>query len=446
MAWSRKWHSNFADSSDVWDYGHHIGRHDARAHTPQEGSVCDVPMSSPWQSGYSEEFSFAVYEPGKIYCLAWPTKNHAAAGCTNAYIPDTSLIFSVSKANPSNDPPQEEFNQRNINELAGLATNCDPDSAGSNATKDECQLGLEKHEQGKIDCKGFQRSPKFCDNTDKAMGTGCFRVPEDMSPGHYVGQWYWEFNVGGPYATCFDFQIVAEGSEQARGGLSGTTGDADTSQLPCKNNVLKFDYATRPERTPSSSSLPASARPSATEPSLESTTQRPTRVSLKPTPNPTASPGPVFVVTQAPTPLATTAAPSNAPTLESKPDKNLSCAKACSAAPGQLTPECDGKSKRVCNDMMIYEKKCQWTCLDEQSSCVKTCSAVPGQRTPECHGKPEDVCNRMIMYENKCQLTTHCPAVLVDISPHMELESASKKSLPRLQARQSTFQRFLSPS
>merc|ERR1712060_80024 len=103
-------------------------------------------------------------------------------------------------------------------------------------------------ESGQVDCKGFQRSPKFCLNTDRAVGTGCFKVPDNMSPGHYVGQWYWEFNQNAPYTTCFDFQVVAQGSSEARIGTPGTTGIPDTSELPCTNNVLKFG-ANLPTRT-----------------------------------------------------------------------------------------------------------------------------------------------------------------------------------------------------
>ena len=40
-----------------------------------------------------------------------------------------------------------------------------------------------------MDCKGYQRSPRFCENTDRAMATGCFQIPADFSSGHYVFQW-----------------------------------------------------------------------------------------------------------------------------------------------------------------------------------------------------------------------------------------------------------------
>eukprot|EP00933_Yihiella_yeosuensis_P043009 TRINITY_DN376_c1_g1_i1.p1 TRINITY_DN376_c1_g1~~TRINITY_DN376_c1_g1_i1.p1 ORF type:complete len:533 (+),score=61.75 TRINITY_DN376_c1_g1_i1:65-1663(+) len=236
--------------------GYQIALPDSRAF--QNGG-CDVEMSLPdWKNDYSAEFPYAVYEPGKVYCLAWPMKNHGwlPESCENqqsksdAGIND-SLELYVSTVNPLKDPTQEEFFTRNINELAGLASNCNPQNVGSNELKDECQLGLEKQENWKADCKGFHRAPKFCNSSGESMGTGCFKVPLDMKPGHYVAQWYWEssFIRGTPeepvfqrlsYMSCFDFTVVSAGSSEARPGSPGTTGQPDTS-LPCKNNRLMFD-------------------------------------------------------------------------------------------------------------------------------------------------------------------------------------------------------------
>jgi len=238
LAFPRQWDNRNGATSPLAN-GYQIGIDTGRDHQPP--SACDIAMTTPdWRDGYSGAFPYAIYEPGQVYCLAWPMKNHAAASCTNPFIPDTSLTLLVSSVDPINDPTQAAFNGRNINELAGFAASCNPSAPGSRELTDECQLGLEKHQQGQVDCKGFQRSPKFCLNTDRAMGTGCFKVPDNMAPGHYVGQWYWEFNQGSPYTTCFDFQVVEKGSLEARAGAPGTTGVLDASQLPCTNNVLKF--------------------------------------------------------------------------------------------------------------------------------------------------------------------------------------------------------------
>merc|ERR1711920_659786 len=135
-------------------------------------------------------------------------------------------------------------------------------------------------------------------------------------------------------------------------------------------------------------------------------------VSGAPTPEPVPTPVPSGTLptpapqpTRAPT-VAETAVPSTAPT--GAPSDDVPCVKACAAVPGVQSPECNGKSREVCERMMTNEGKCQWGCetstSTEETSCVKTCSAIQGQQTPECDGKPADVCNRMIENENKCQL------------------------------------------
>jgi len=234
--------------------GYHIADAESRAWS---GEGCDIPMKMPdWSSSYSAEYPYAIYEPGRVYCLAWPMKNHAhidLAGCDNNHAKadsghDESISLYVSTANVTSDPSQSEFFMRNINELAGLATKCqhvwhEADNLGHELL-DECQLGLEKHQNGQADCKGFQRSPKFCENTGEAMGTGCFKVPDNFLPGHYVAQWHWSATFPGrgsfPYSTCFDFEVVPAGSNRARPGVTGTIGTADTTHFHCQNNVLKF--------------------------------------------------------------------------------------------------------------------------------------------------------------------------------------------------------------
>merc|ERR1719310_822203 len=151
-------------------------------------------MASPWRENYPSGFDHAIYEPDRVYCLAWPMKNHGwlPESCSTTHSKsdagvNDSLSLYVSAINPQGDPTQAEFNMRNINELAGLAGNCNPDFPSSRHLEDTCQLGLEKHEDWAKDCKGFLRSPKFCENSGMAMGTGCFKVPGEMAPGHYVG-------------------------------------------------------------------------------------------------------------------------------------------------------------------------------------------------------------------------------------------------------------------
>lgn len=209
-------------------------------------------------------------------------KNHGImpAGCTTVHSKsdeglDESLTLRVSGVNPKSDPTQAEFNLRNINELAGLARNCshtwtELGEAHNGELRDECQLGLEKHRTGHPDCKGFTRAPEFCESSGEAMGTGCFQVPADMSPGHYVAQWYWDASFARSsglqnfaYTSCFDFEVVPLGSNAARPGSTGTVGIPD-SALPCQNNVLKFSGATSaPEPT---TAMPTTASPTPSTP------------------------------------------------------------------------------------------------------------------------------------------------------------------------------------
>jgi len=231
--------------------GYQIASPESRAHA---GGGCDVSMSSPdWSSAYSDSFPYAIYEQGKVYCLAWPMKNHGwlPDSCANPHSKSDagirdSLALYVSSRNPQQDPSQQEFHERNINELAGLANDCIPGISESKQFGDACQLGLEKHEDYQNDCKGFLRAPKFCESSGMSMGTGCFMIPSDMAPGHYVAQWFWQSSFIRPptfqpinYQTCFDFVVVAPNSSMARPGHTGTTGVSE-SNLPCQNNALKF--------------------------------------------------------------------------------------------------------------------------------------------------------------------------------------------------------------
>ena len=233
-------------------------------------------MASPYTAAYTTDFHMATYELGKVYCLAWPTKNHAAATCTNQYIPDTELKLYVSTANPSADPTQTAFKLRNIN---GITSCRNSDSAA-------CALGKSVHVQGSIDCEGFQRAPKFCENTDKALAHACFRVPSDLGTGHFVFQWYWQFNRGDnpPYTTCWDAEVVASGAGPDRGVTLGTKnaavstlcqgGYSGAGDCKCTNN-----YNTISGSSPSPS-------PSNPTPSPTPTTPAPTPAPPTPTPSP----------------------------------------------------------------------------------------------------------------------------------------------------------------
>jgi hypothetical protein len=125
-------------------------------------AVCNQPMAS---TNYDASYPAAIYEQGGIYCLAHPTKNHVASTCTTAYETDTKLTVFRSGVNPTADPDQATFK---LNEL--------PNNYG-------------QHINSQIDCLGYQRSPKFCTNPDRALATGCISIPSDLAVGTYVFQW-----------------------------------------------------------------------------------------------------------------------------------------------------------------------------------------------------------------------------------------------------------------
>lgn len=121
----------------------------------------------------------ARYRPGQVVTLAWPSKNHVAATCTNQWIPDTRVELYVA-------PYAESGHPTSYTQILRASFTEEP------------------HENGKMDFKGFQNCPKFCENMDKALCTGDFTVP-DLSDGLYTFQWVWEFNAGtAPYVTCFE--------------------------------------------------------------------------------------------------------------------------------------------------------------------------------------------------------------------------------------------------
>ena len=118
-AWPRNW-ANRGGALTPTANGYHIAADTGRNHQP--GNPCDQPWDGSGDvlaDMYSAAYPHATYERGKSYCLAWPTKNHAAASCTNPFIPDTSTELFVSERDPAADPTQAEFDARNVNELRG---------------------------------------------------------------------------------------------------------------------------------------------------------------------------------------------------------------------------------------------------------------------------------------------------------------------------------------
>jgi len=152
---------------------------------------CRDPLVLPYSSGYSATYDMATYTVGQNVCMAWPAKNHVAATCDNANIPDAGLVIYVSKPNPTANP-----------DVASLTV---VKAFPRNTVADKLV--------------GFQHCPDFCNNRDKATCTGCFTVPNLQVGATYTFIWAWSFN--GPqdvYSNCWEAQIKAGGN----GGNTGT--------------------------------------------------------------------------------------------------------------------------------------------------------------------------------------------------------------------------------
>ncbi|XP_013388599.1 uncharacterized protein LOC106157477 [Lingula anatina] len=121
------------------------------------------------------------------------TKNHGAdLECTNPWIPDNAnkIFFSSGNTDPA---------------LSVLRKNLLVD------------LGVSPVGQGAdtqtYPKQGYQNAPKFCEGTDKAMGTFAFDFPK-MPAGRYTFVWEWEFNKNSFYTSCWEADVVDTKSER----------------------------------------------------------------------------------------------------------------------------------------------------------------------------------------------------------------------------------------
>lgn len=163
---------------------------------------CPMPQPASVGSGYTTKHPQAIYEAGSVYCLAWPTKNHVAtAACgPHANLPETKFAVHLSSINPAANPTQAEFDQRPLANNFGT------------------------HSLMRSDCLGFGRSPRYCEDTDKALASGCFLIPATTAPGRYTLQWYWSFvpSANLIYKSCWDATVVPTGQGRGSGRLTGT--------------------------------------------------------------------------------------------------------------------------------------------------------------------------------------------------------------------------------
>jgi hypothetical protein len=155
-------------------------------------SLCQSSLgSSSSDYGFADADKIPSYTAGSTVRVVWPAKNHANYECFNN-IPDASMKL---------------FYNPNVNPTVDLAnTGSTMLDQGYELVKD-WQEGCTAGEDG---C-GFQNCPKFCENTDKATCFGDFEVPSVDSSGYYTFVWYWIFNPGSPYITCWEAYIEADG-------------------------------------------------------------------------------------------------------------------------------------------------------------------------------------------------------------------------------------------
>jgi hypothetical protein len=172
-----------------------------------------------------------TYEAGQTYTLAWPPKNHAAATCTNQFIPDTFLrLYMAPYDQAAGDPTQEVFRESQLT----------------------ASFSDDPHVRNTIDFKGFQNCPRFCDDTDKSLCTGTFQVPENAAPGIYTFQWYWAFNNEADlYATCYEAEILPRNTNPGTPATStASPGTPSTTLQETTKNpssvYVNLDFQTSP--------------------------------------------------------------------------------------------------------------------------------------------------------------------------------------------------------
>lgn len=181
------------------------GGYNIQVNLDGSGTRCPGTATIGFDANYQGRQNVVRYMQGETYRLTWPAKNHAAATCTNRFIPDTSLdvfVFKQQDEGNMRDPTQDEFNRTPL-----------PTS-----------FGADPHVQGQIDFKGFQNCPRFCEDQDKAFCHGTFTVPDNLEPGIYTFQWNWLFNRDvDRYTTCWEAFIDAAPT---------TTSSAPQSSIP----------------------------------------------------------------------------------------------------------------------------------------------------------------------------------------------------------------------
>lgn len=141
--------------------------------------------------GYSATYPMASYAPGETVRIQWPAKNHATVGTQRG----VQLFFGKG-------PGLGDDFSHIISKDAWIAAN-----PGLEQTFSSCQ----PNQAG----------------VDGAECLGDFVVPNNLQQGIYSVIWWWEFNAGEFYSSCYDVLITEDGSDAP----DGTGRDDD----PCFN-------------------------------------------------------------------------------------------------------------------------------------------------------------------------------------------------------------------
>jgi len=185
--WIRGWEFNSIDFGQDRGINYQVGVGSGQ-------NLCQSTLSGSADNdyGYANTDKIAQYKVGETVRLVWPAKNHANYECFGN-IPDTSMKLYMDKGNVN---PTADLTNSGSDNMIGLGYELVHD------WHDGCTPGS--------DGCGFMNCPRFCENTDRATCFGDFVVPEVDTSGYYTFVWYWIFNPGSPYISCYEAYIDSE--------------------------------------------------------------------------------------------------------------------------------------------------------------------------------------------------------------------------------------------
>jgi len=226
--WIRGWEFNGVDFGQDRGVNYQVGVGSGQ-------NLCQSTLSGSADSdyGYPNTDKIAQYKVGETVRLVWPAKNHANYECFGN-IPDTSMKLYMS---PTVNPTADLSNSGSDN-MIGLGYELVQDwHEGCTPGSDGC---------------GFMNCPRFCENTDRATCFGDFVVPAVDTSGYYTFVWYWIFNPGSPYISCYEAYIdavpvveteIAEDTfdESPGAATGGSTVSRYLTQMPICVSGMEYD-------------------------------------------------------------------------------------------------------------------------------------------------------------------------------------------------------------